>query len=271
MTIEHEMHAFYNEGKELIRLAKGIGPLELVRTQELIARFMPDTPATVYDIGGAHGIYSFWLAGLGYDVHLLDIMPLHIEHAQQIASNPTSPQLASMQVGDARCLPFADQSADVVVSHGPLYHLTESAERMATLREAYRVLRPGGLLLAFTISSYASTIVGITRGWVMDSDYLGMCEGEIGTGDHRRPESWPSLFSTGYFHHPLQAIAELEQGGFACEGVYGVEGPGWIVPDFGASWQDANHREVILRIARLMENEPVLSPHDMAVARRQDG
>jgi SAM-dependent methyltransferase len=268
MTTEREMRAFYDKGSELDRLAKGIGPLELARTQELIERFIRSTPATIYDIGGAHGVYSFWLAGMGYDVHLVDIVPLHIEHARRIAGNPTSPQLAGMQVGDARCLPFAGESADVMILHGPLYHLTEYADRMAALREAYRVLRPGGLLLAFTISNYASTIVGITNGSVWDSDYLSMCEGEIETRDHRRPISWPSLFSTAYFHHPDQTVDELERSGFVCEGVLGVQGRGWMVPDFEANWQNADRREVILRIARQMEREPVLSPHHLAVARR---
>lgn len=270
MSVEHEMRAFYEEGNEFDRLTRGIGPLEFARTQELIARFIPSSPARICDVGGAHGTYSFWLAGMGHEVHLIDIMPLHIQKAERIATDPASPKLADMQVGDARSLPFPDQSADVVILHGPMYHLTEPSERMAALREAYRVLMPGGLLLAFTISNYASTIWGISCGHVWDSDFLGMCEREINTGDHLKPESWPSLFSTAYFHHPDKAIGEIEWGGFVCEGVFGIQGPGWMVPDFQSSWQDPARRATILRIAHATEREPVLSPHNLTVARKYD-
>lgn len=268
-TIESEMHAFYGEGKELDRLARGIGPLELARTQELMAQSVPAPPAAILDIGGAHGTYSFWLASLGYEVHLVDSVPLHIDEARRAAAKPGSPQLAGIEVGDARSLTFADGSADVVVLHGPLYHLTEHADRLAALSEAHRVLRPGGLLLAFTITSYASLIVGITKGWVVDDDYLTMCEGEIATGFHRRPESWPSLFSSGYFHHPRRLADELSEARFRCEDVLGVEGPGWMIPDFEECWRDDERRSTILRVARHAGCEPILSPHNMAVARKQ--
>ncbi len=64
-----------------------------------------------------------------------------------------------------------DASVDAVLLHGPLYHLTDRADRIVALLEARRVLRPGGVLLAVAITSHASTIVGLVRGWVWDHDY----------------------------------------------------------------------------------------------------
>lgn len=46
-------------------------------------------------------------------------------------------------VGDARRLPWANESKDAVLMAGPMYHLTEPAERRVAVREAIRVLRPG--------------------------------------------------------------------------------------------------------------------------------
>ena len=48
----------------------------------------------------------------------------------------------------------------------------------------------------------------------------------------------------------------------------GILGPAWMVPDLDGSWKDTAQREVILDIARLTENEPVLGPRLMAVARK---
>lgn len=268
MDCEEMMREYYSSGIELTRLAKDIGPLELVRTRELMARYLPPTPATIYDIGGSYGPYTFWLAGMGYQAHLLDAIPLHIEQARKTAEDPAAPQLAGMHVGDARCLPFADDSAEVVIVHGPLYHLVAKSDRLTALREAYRVLKPGGLLLAFAISSYASTLFAIRHGHVWDKDYLAICESEVTTGHHERPAGWQSGFITTFFHHPSVLIAELQEGGFACESVLGIHGPAWNVPDFTAGWNNPAHRDVILQIARLTEHEPVLSPHMMAIARK---
>jgi ubiquinone/menaquinone biosynthesis C-methylase UbiE len=268
MDCEEKMREYYNSGIELTRLAKEIGPLELERTRELIARYLPPSPAAIYDIGGAHGPYAFWLAGMGYQAHLLDAISLHIEQARKTAEDPAAPRLAGMHVGDARCLPFANDSAEAVILHGPLYHLVEKADRLTAVREAWRVLKPGGLLLAFAISSYASTIVGIRYGHVWDTNYLAICESEVKTGRHERPAGWRSGFITTFFHHPSVLITELQEGGFACERVLGIHGPAWNVPDFTASWNNPAHRDVILHIARLTEQEPVLSPHMMAVGRK---
>jgi hypothetical protein len=62
------------------------------------------------DVGGAAGYCALPLAAAGYEVHLVDPMPLHVDqaaHASRVAPTP----LASVQVGDARALPF-DDAAD---------------------------------------------------------------------------------------------------------------------------------------------------------------
>jgi ubiquinone/menaquinone biosynthesis C-methylase UbiE len=263
-----EILNFYGDGKEAERLGSGIGPLEFARTQELVVRFLPSSPAVICDVGGGPGVYSFWLAELGHTVHLVDIAPGHIEQARRRAAQSESPQLASIEQADARRLPFADETADLVILGGPLYHLTERVDRLAALGEARRVLRPGGRLLAFAIGHFASTIVGLLRGMVFDREYLDMVKQEIETGQHRRPPSWPRLFTTAFFHRPEQLRAELDAAGLACVDVLAVEGPAWMVPDFEASWQDPARRSVILQIARLAEPEPVFSPHMLGVAIR---
>jgi hypothetical protein len=127
-------------------------------------------------------------------------------------------------------------------------------------------LRPGGLLLAFGITRYASTILGLTQGWVWDRDYLCMCREELTTGRHRRPSTWPRLFTTAYFHHVDELRDEIVMAGFTHGGTFGVEGPVWMVPNFESSWKDEARREVLLSLARNMEQEPSLSPHLMAFA-----
>jgi SAM-dependent methyltransferase len=161
-AINPEVTEHYANGRERERLSRFAGVLEFARTQELIRRYAPAAPAEVYDIGGGTGPYAFWLGDLGYRVHLLDILTVHVELARQEAQHHRP--LASIEQGDARRVKWADGSADIVLLLGPLYHLTERDDRLQALREAARVLRGGGMLFAVGISRYASLLDGLFRG-----------------------------------------------------------------------------------------------------------
>ena len=53
--------------------------------------------------------------------------------------------------GDAAQLPLADETFDCVIAILMLHHLPSAASQAAALTEAYRVLRPNGVFLAFEI------------------------------------------------------------------------------------------------------------------------
>lgn len=76
--MDDAIQAYYAQGQEQDRLLYDGGTLELVRTQELLQRYLPPLPATVLDVGGGPGVYAGWLARLGYHVHLIDPISLHV-------------------------------------------------------------------------------------------------------------------------------------------------------------------------------------------------
>ena len=182
MSADEEIAAYYGRGEEQQRL---FGPfrLEFVRTQELLARHLPEPPAVVLDVGGGPGTYAAWLAERGYEVHLLDPIELHVRQAREAPSS----RLASAEIGDARALPQADASADAVLLLGPLYHLQEAADRRRALEEARRVLKPGGLLAAAAISRFASTIDGLRRELLLDPTSSTASSAACGTAATRTP------------------------------------------------------------------------------------
>src|SRR5712692_5463244 len=118
-----EVISHYEQVQEEKRLNEDRGPLELARTQELVLTHLMKPPAIVLDVGGAAGVYSAWLGSLGYEVHLIDLVPRHIEQARKIPD-----AITSAEVGDARRLVRRDDSVDAVLLLGPLYHLTERSE-----------------------------------------------------------------------------------------------------------------------------------------------
>ena len=109
-SLPPEVLAHYTSGNEAHRLSRGSGMLELVRTQELVARYLPPPPAVIFDVGGGSGVYALWLAQLGYQVHLIDPLRLHVEQAQQASRAQVEHPIAQLLVGDARHLERPDAS-----------------------------------------------------------------------------------------------------------------------------------------------------------------
>jgi ubiquinone/menaquinone biosynthesis C-methylase UbiE len=261
---------FYNQIPEEDRLEQGAFVLEALRTRELIQRYAPAPPAVVADIGGGAGAYALWLAESGYTVHLLDATPRLVEEARR-RSAACSHGLASCTVGDARSTTFADRSTDVVLLLGPLYHLTTAADRRRALAEAARVLKPGGRLFAAGISRWASALDGLARDRFRDDRFGAIVDQDVRDGQHRNPTGQLDYFTTAYFHRPEELRAEVLESGLAVDGLFGIEGPGWVLPDIDARLSDPRRRADLLRVASICESEPSLlgiSPHLLVVGRR---
>lgn len=265
--IETEIQAYYDKGAERDRLTATGESLELVRSKELLERFLPPPPAEVLDVGGGAGVYATWLARLGYRVHLIDPMPLHVEQAAAAAAaQPDHPFAVSL--GDARCLSVADASVDAVLLMGPLYHLTERVDRIGALREAYRVLRPGGVALAVGISRVASLFDALRQGLLHQPEVRAIVEGDLRDGQHRNPDRQAGWFTTAYFHAPDGLAEEVAAAGFEVEPIIGIEGPG---NHLATGWGDPTQRESILTAARAVERDSSVlgvSAHLLAVGRK---
>jgi SAM-dependent methyltransferase len=254
--------------REEERITIGLGRLELVRTQEILRRHLPKAPADILDVGGATGVHAEWLAADGYRVTIVDLTPRHVEKARA----DLGPFGVTAELGDARSLPAADASFDVVLLLGPLYHLVERADRLRALREAGRVVRPGGIVCVAAINRFASLFGGLKAEVLTDPDFRAIVERDLREGQHRNPHDRSDWFTTAFFHHPAELRAEIERAGLAIVELVGVEGlPGWLQLD--RQWETTDGREAILFAAGATEAEPSLlglSAHLIAVARAAD-
>jgi SAM-dependent methyltransferase len=264
-VVEH-----YARFDEDARLRGAHGGLELVRTREIIGRHLPAGEALrILDVGGGTGIHAAWLAELGHRVHVVDPVPRHIEQVRSLS--PSVSGEVTGEVGDARLLAAGDATYDAVLLLGPLYHLTERPDRLAALREAARVVVPGGPVFAAAISRFASLFDGLERGAFFDPGFRAIVERDLADGQHRNPTGNPDWFTTAFFHHPAELAAEVEQSGLRLVAVLGIEGMGAWQTHLDERWPDPAAQAAIVDAARMIESEPSLlglSPHLLAVATR---
>ena len=253
-----EVAEHYVSGYEADRLHTGEGELDRERSRELLKRFLPAAPATILDVGGGPGGHACWLAKQGYQVHLIDITPLYVQLAEEASRRQPEAPLASSNVGDACALSWDAATVDTVLLFGPLYHLTDKKDRLTALQEAYRVLKSGDVLLAVGVSRFASTFDGLRRGFLKDPQFAEIVHQDLRNGQHKNPTGKPEYFTDTFFHHPAELRDEVAEAGFVVTGLYGVEGPCWLLPDFDAWWDNEEYRERLLGIARTLETEPSL-------------
>jgi SAM-dependent methyltransferase len=258
----------YGRGAEEGRLETPVGRLEHARTRELVLRHLPAPPAVVADVGGGPGDYTIWLLGLGHTVRHRDLVPMHVDRTRALAW--AAGLTVDAAVADARRLDLPDASVDAVLLLGPLYHLVERDSRVACLREAGRVVRPGGPVFAAAISRWSPLLQGVLvrRVGAGDPTFGEVVERLLATGV--MPPLAPGGFA-GYCHRPQELPGEAVDAGLEPLGVVSVEGLGSALADLETRWADPAERQVVLDVVRRAEAVPELlglGAHLLLTARR---
>jgi ubiquinone/menaquinone biosynthesis C-methylase UbiE len=241
----------HDEAKRLPSTLKG--RLEQERVRELLTRHLPPRGAQVADIGGGPGTHASWLAECGYDVELIDPVEHHVAQARAAG--------ISAIVGDARRLPWANDSKDVVLMAGPLYHLPDAADRRVAVREAVRVLRPGGTLAVIAINRAANLIGSALANSLQQRRPI--VEEILNDGSSANNERMANT----YYHTVPQLRSELSPFLSQVE-INGLTGPGgWLTVLIDAHYRDhplppslvaPDPLETALACTRLADKQPDL-------------
>ncbi len=151
---------------ELARLEQQ-SPVERAMMERYLSRFVPPG-SVVADIGVGAGHYDELLARRACSLYLADVSGGLLDAARaRLERQGLSGCVLDARVASATDLShLADGSCDAVLMLGPLYHLLTLGERRQAVREARRVLRPGGVLLA----AACNRLVGLASGYFLDPE-----------------------------------------------------------------------------------------------------
>ena len=141
---DHLNH-YYAARNEDERLKSRHGLVEYLTTMRYVEKYL--TPeARVIEIGAGTGRYSITIADMGNKVEAVEPISANIEIFRQ---NLKPANNINITQGNAQDLSmFADNTFDITLLLGPLYHLYTDADKHQAISEALRVTKPGGVIFA---------------------------------------------------------------------------------------------------------------------------
>lgn len=145
METLNALTAYYGSYDEDNRLRSQHGMVEFLTTMRYIDKYLRPG-MKILEIGAATGRYSHALAQKGYAVDAVEL----VQHNIDIFREKTLPgENVTIRQGNAKDLSFfADNTYDITMLLGPMYHLYTEAEQKQALSEAIRVTKKGGIVFA---------------------------------------------------------------------------------------------------------------------------
>jgi hypothetical protein len=243
------------------------GWLGMVRLRQELSNHLP-SKIKILDIGGGNGIVSGWLLSKGHQVYLLDLMPELVSEAKKELSHYSGFQAG---VGDARNLPFSDSTFDAVISLGPHYHLLKEEDRLTSLLEIRRTVKPGGKVIVEFMGRYNFDLWAAHRG-LTDDEALLSIQNINSAGNMINAGSSKNLFMTCHTDTSKQMLEIAQKAGLINIENIALEGPFWpaSTPSKPLDRKQASRLLSIARRNSTLEEYINLSPHSLLVAQRPD-
>ena len=136
---------FYSNYDEEGRLLSRHGSVEFFTTMRYIEKYL-QPGMRILEIGAATGRYSHALARMGYRVDAVELIHHNID---LFRANTQPGEQITIHQGNAKDLHFiSDETYDLVLLLGPMYHLFTVEDQLQALSEALRVTKQDGILMA---------------------------------------------------------------------------------------------------------------------------
>jgi ubiquinone/menaquinone biosynthesis C-methylase UbiE len=152
-----ELEKYYNKFNEEKRLTRRHGYVEYVTSMKYIHDYLDEYKySKILDIGAGTGRYSVALANEGYDVTAVELVKYNLGILKSKKSSVKAYQGNALNLSR-----FKNETFDVTLLFGPMYHLCKFEDKVKALSEAQRVTKHGGVILvAYCMNEYSILTYG---------------------------------------------------------------------------------------------------------------
>lgn len=236
---EIEMH--YNKFNEDKRLLSRHGHVEFVTTMKYVHVYLDEilkgvnskSDIKIIDIGAGTGAYSVPLANEGYNLTAVELVKHNLGLLKAKGAN-----VKAYQGNALKLKRFEDNSFDMALLFGPMYHLFSKEDKLKALSEAKRVVKPGGyILVAYIMNEYSVITYAFKEKHIMEC----LEEGRFDK-DYKTISSTKDL----YDYMRIENINELnEELGLKREKIISPDGPANYIRQFLNALSEEEYEEFI--------------------------
>lgn len=160
-----ELEQYYNKFCEEKRLTRRHGNVEYVTSMKYIHKYLEDKQAKILDVGAGTGRYSVQLSEEGYDVTAVELVNYNLGILKSKKSSVKAYQGTALNLSR-----FEENTFDMTLIFGPMYHLYTVEDKVKALNEAKRVTKPGGkILVAYCMNEYSILTYGFKENHMTES------------------------------------------------------------------------------------------------------
>lgn len=155
----------YNKFCEDKRLTRRHGQVEYITSMKYIHDYLDDNKeAKILDVGAGTGRYSVVLANEGYDVTAVELVKHNLGVLKSKGSSAKAYQGTALDLSR-----FEENTFDVTLVFGPMYHLYTMEDKIKALNEAKRVTKKGGVILvAYLMNEYSIITYGFKENHIRE-------------------------------------------------------------------------------------------------------
>lgn len=163
MTLELEK--YYNKFCEDKRLTRRHGQVEYITSMKYIHDYLDSKEMKILDVGAGTGRYSVELANEGYDVTAVELVKHNLGVLKSKGSSVKAYQGTALNLSR-----FKENTFDMTLVFGPMYHLYKFEDKVKALEEAKRVTKVGGIILvAYCMNEYSILTYGFKENNIIES------------------------------------------------------------------------------------------------------
>lgn len=182
-----KIYEYFNEEKRLN--SSNASSVEFITTTSFIDKYL-EKESKILDIGAATGAYSIYYATKGYDVTCVEPVKRNIDILESKINEDMNIKIHQGNALDLSC--FEDNSFDIVLCFGPLYHLKSDEDKLKAINESKRVCKKDGKILFAYLSN---DMVFVTETFIYNNKNH-LLNGEYDKENFRLIDESPFCFMT---------------------------------------------------------------------------
>lgn len=165
---------YYNNYDEDSRLTSKHGQVEFITTMKYINKFLKKG-MRILEVGAGTGRYSLAIAEEGFKVDAIELIQHNVDVFKSKITEKYNVNIRQGNALDLSC--YNDESFDITLVLGPLYHLFNDNDKKQVINEAIRVTKKGGLVfIAYCMNEATIINWGFKQGNIYDAVQSGIVD-----------------------------------------------------------------------------------------------